>query len=144
MINRKAILARTVLPAAALAAVLAAGSALPQTALQSPAGVQRALGTLKRVVDHTQRLISARNYARLPHENDEFKEGLDALEQSIVKDPADLRAHVEALLKQAQAGSQGIADAAAAHDDARLEAAHAALADSVKAVLAAFPTRVQP
>ena len=45
---------------------------------------------------------------------------------------------------QARAGSQGVADAAPTHDEVRLAAAHAALADSVQAVLAAFSDSVQP
>jgi hypothetical protein len=125
-------------------AAFAASSAVAQTALQSPAQVQTALGTLSRVVNHTQRLITAGNYARLPHENEEFKEGLEALEHGIAKDPAGFKAKVAPLLQQARAGSQGVADAAPTHDEARLAAAHTALADSVKAVLAAFPDSVQP
>jgi hypothetical protein len=137
---RKAILICSV----SFAAAFAVSSAFAQTALQSPARVQTALGTLSRVVDHTQRLITAGNYARLPHENEEFKEGLEALERSIAKDPAGFKAKVAPLLQRARAGSQGVADAAPTHDVARLAAAHTALADSVQAVFAAFPDSVQP
>jgi hypothetical protein len=136
MTIRKVFLVCTV----SLAGMLAAASAYAQTAPQSAQA--RALGTLQRVVGHTQRLITAKNYARLPHENEEFKEGLEALEQSIAGASADFKVRVEPLLKQAQADSQGVADAATSHDDARLAAAHAALVDSVKAVLAAFPESV--
>ncbi len=135
---------RTLVIACAASLALAAGAASAQTTMHSPAKVKKALGTLNRVVDHTQRLMTAKNYTRLPHENDEFKEATGALEKGIAKEPDDFKSKVEPLLQKAEADSQNVADAASAHDDAKLATAHDALADSVKAVLAAFPDSVQP
>jgi hypothetical protein len=130
---------------AALAFVTCADSATPaQPQLQSPQQVQTALGTLNRVVHHTDRLIAAKNYARLPHENGELKEGMEALEKSIAKEPVAFRHVVEPLMNQVRVDSQSVADAAALHDDTKLSTTHAALADSVKAVITAFPANVQP
>jgi hypothetical protein len=135
---------RNLLLACAASLALAAGPALADATLKSPAAVQKALSTLNRVVVHTQRLIDAKNYTRLPHENGEFKEGAEALEKDIAKEPADFKATVKPLLEKAEADSQSVADAAEAHDDAKLATTHAAFADSVQAVLAAFPASVQP
>jgi hypothetical protein len=99
---------------------------------------------LNRVVHHTERLIAARNYARLPRENGELKEAMEALEKSIAKEPMAFRHVVEPLMNQVRVDSQGIADASTLRDEAKLSTAHAALAGSVKAVIAAFPANVQP
>jgi len=120
------------------------GFAVAQTTLQSPQQVTKSLGTFSRVVLHTQILINAKNYVRLPHENGEVKEGTEALENAIASEPATFRAKVEPLIKNADLDSQAIADAAVAHDDAKLAIAHAAYANSVKLLLAAFPSSVQP
>jgi hypothetical protein len=129
---------------ASLFAGLMTGVTYAQPAMKSAASAQQALATLNRVVGHTQRLITAKNYARLPHENGEFEEGAEALERAIANESPDFKSKVEPLLTKAQADSQSVADAATAHDDAKLAAAHAAFADSVKAVLAAFPPEAQP
>ncbi len=122
----------------------AAFQALAQTPLKSPDDVKKSLATLNRVVGHTQRLIDAKNYTRLPNENGEFKEGAEALEKDIAQEPKAFKAKVMPLLKKAEADSQAVADAADAHDDAKLATTHAAFADSVKNVLAVFPGDVQP
>jgi hypothetical protein len=140
MLNRYAALILSV----SLPGAFTGGAALAQTELGSPAQVQKALGTLNRVVDHTDRLIKAKNYAHLLHENEEFKEGLEALDNSIKREPAEFKLKLKPLLSEAKADSQRVADAAAAHDDATLVTTHAAFADSVKAVLADFPASVQP
>src|SRR5262245_65631673 len=79
----------------ALAVGAAAGFA------QDSAGARTALGVLNRVVNHTQRLITAQNFTRLPHEDGEFKEGVEALESAIAHEPADFKQQVEPLIRQA-------------------------------------------
>src|SRR6185437_3486656 len=128
----------------ALGLLAAAGAAQADVSLKSPKTVEKALATLNRVVDHTARLIQAKNYPHLLHENDEFKEGSEALEKAIAKEPADFKSQVEPLLQQADAASQSVADAATAKDDAKLATTHDALTNSVKNLLAAFPGNVQP
>ncbi len=135
---------RNLLIASALALPFAIGVAAADTPLKSPAKVQKALATFNRVVEHTARLIAAKNYRHLQHENDEFKEGGEALEKAIAKEPGVFKAQVQPLLRTAEADSQSVADAAAAKDDAKLRSGHDALAGSVKALIAAFPDPVRP
>ena len=135
---------RTTLLACATLLALASGPALAQTTMKPPQQVTKALGTFSRVVLHTQILINAKNYVRLPHENGEVKEGTEALETAIADEPAAFKAKVEPLIKKADADSQAIADAANAHDNAKLASAHATYENSVRLLLAAFPASVQP
>ncbi len=128
----------------ALAFVWAAAPSAYAADMKSPDTVKKSLGTLTRVVAHTQRLIDAKNYDRIPHENEEFKEGAEALEKSVAGEPADFKTKIDPLLKQAEADSQAVADAAKAHDDAKLASTHATFDASVKTVVAAFPASVQP
>lgn len=118
--------------------------AQPAFALQSPDQVKAALTVLNRVVNHMGRLMAAKNYDRLPHENGEFKEGAAALETALTGEPADFKAKVERLLQQAETDADSVASTAATHDDAKITAAHDKLAASVPRVLAAFPPEVQP
>ncbi len=128
----------------ALPALLGAGIASADAPMKSPAKVQKALATFSRVVDHTERLIVAKNYKHLLHENDEVKEGGEALEKAIAKEPDDFKTKVAPLLQKAEADSQSIADAATAKDDAKLATNHDAYASSVKALIDAFPDAVKP
>jgi hypothetical protein len=121
------------------------GSAAAQTPqLSSPAQVQKALGVMNRVVDHTQRLIAAKNFNQLPRENEEFMEGSDALKQSIAGDPAAFKTKIEALLDKADANSKDLAAASNASDPSKLSQIHDELATSVRMVVAAFPNNVKP
>jgi hypothetical protein len=130
--------------ALALLIAFGAGAASADAALKSPKKVEKSLATFNRVVDHTARLITAKNYTHLLHENDELKEGAEALEKNIAKEPDDFQAKVKPLLEKAEADSQALADAAKAKDDDRLSSAHAALVASVSALIGAFPAAVQP
>lgn len=134
---------RNVLVCAAALSLAVISSASAQS-VNASKRVQQALGTLNRVVDHTGRLISAKNYAFLPAENNEFKEGTAALRGVLGRQPAKLRTTVGPMLKKAAAESQSMADAAASHDDAKLASTHAALAASVNEILGAFPANVRP
>ena len=118
--------------------------AAAEHAVKSPADVKAALGTLYRVVDHTQRLITEKNYSQLPHENDEFKVGSEALEKAVAVEPASFKQQIDPLLKKANTASNEIAVAAKDRDDAKLKSSHAELASSVSALLTAFPHDVQP
>jgi hypothetical protein len=140
----KLVLCRAPLLAMAVSLALTGGSMAAAAAMQSPQQVMNALATFPRVVLHTQILIDAKNYTRLPHENGEIKEGSEALTKSIAGEPGAFKAKVEPLLQKVDADSQSVADAANAHDDGKLATTHAALAVSVKALLASFPDSVQP
>jgi hypothetical protein len=135
---------KVVVSTASLCLALAAGIASAQTAGQSPQQVQRSLGDLTRVVDHTQRLIAGQNFNQLSRENDEFQEGSQALEKSIATEPSEFRMKIAAMLEKAKAESKHLADAAQTPDGATLARIHTSLADAVKEILAAFPNSAQP
>ena len=111
---------------------------------QAPSGVTAALGVLNRVVGHTQRLIDAGNFARLPHEDGEFKEGVEALEHAIAGQPAEFKQKVEPLIQQAQTRSHALAAGSVQKDAGALHTAHDALADAVRTLIAAFPEDQRP
>jgi hypothetical protein len=125
-------------------ATLGANAGFAQAAPQDSASVRAALGVLNRVVGHTQRLITAKNFARLPHEDGELQEGAEALESAIAHEPAELRQKEEPLIKQAVERSHALAAASGEGNPAALDAAHAALADAVRTLIAAFPESVRP
>jgi hypothetical protein len=129
---------------AALSIALGVGAASADSQLKSPDQVQKALGILNRVVDHTGRLIAAKNYAQLPGENNEFKQGSQALDMTLAGEPAEFKSRVDPLLAKANMESENIAKAANAHDDSKLAASHEALANSVKEILAFFPADALP
>jgi hypothetical protein len=109
---------------ASLCVPLAAGTASAQTAGRSAQQVQRSLGDLNRVVDHTQRLIAGQNFDQLSRENDEFQEGSRALEKSIATEPSDFKIMIAAMLEKARAVSKHLADAAQTPDAATLARIH--------------------
>jgi hypothetical protein len=129
---------------ASLYLALAAGSASAQTAGPSPQQVQRSLGDLNRVVDHTQRLIAGQKFDQLSRENDEFQRGSQALEKSIAAEPSDFKIKIAAMLEMAKAQAKHLAEAAQTPDAATLARIHTSLADAVKEILAAFPNSVRP
>jgi hypothetical protein len=133
-----------VISTALLCLALAAGTASAQTAGQSPLRVQRSLGDLNRVVDHTERLIAGQKFNQLSRENDEFQEGSRALEKSIASEPSDFKAKIAAMLEKAKAESKHLADAAQTPDGVTLARIHTSLADAVKEILVAFPNSVRP
>jgi len=123
---------------------LMAGGAAAQSIQKSPQQVMHALATFPRVVLHTQILIDAKNYARLPHENQEVKEGAEALHTSLSAEPASFKAKVDPLIESAVVNSQALADTAGSGDLGKINAAHDKLAAAVKSLVAAFPASVQP
>jgi hypothetical protein len=130
-----------VVSTALLCLALDAGTASAQT---TPQQVQRSLGDLNRVVDHTQRLITSQKFDQLSRENDEFQKGSQALEKSIATEPSDFKMKIAAMLEKAKAESKHLADAAQTPDGATLARIHTSLADAVKEILAAFPNSAHP
>ncbi len=130
-----------------LAATLAlsSGAFAADAPLKAPADVKKALGTLNRVVGHMGRLIDAKNFDRLSHENEEIVEGAEALEKAIANEPAAFKTKVQALVKKAEAQSAEVARVGKAdRDEAKARGALATLAANVKEVVAVFPADVQP
>jgi hypothetical protein len=146
MIVRNALLISATSVCLAWTATVASAQApsATQTAMKSPAEVQRALSALNRVVDHMQRLMTAKNYSQLPRESSEFNDGSQALERSIASEPADFKNKVEVLLRRADGESKSLADASKTSDQSKLQGIHAELASTVKQIFSAFPGNVQP
>jgi len=132
-----------VMSIAAMGLAASVSVAAAQT-LSSPDQAQKALTVMNRVVDHTQRLIAAKNFNQLPRENEEFVEGSDALKHSIAGDPATFKTLVETLLEKADASSKSLATASSSADASRLSKLHDEFANSVSQVVAAFPNNVKP
>jgi hypothetical protein len=136
-------LLRTLLAAGSLLLALAA-PAFAATPLKAPQSVKGGLRVLHQVVGHTGRLIEAKDYATVPKEHHEIVEGAAMLREGLFQEPAAFKAQVEPRLEKALAASAALAAPAAAKDDVKLAAAHAAFAAAVKDVLALFPAELHP
>src|SRR5215813_14727151 len=114
--------------------VLALGISLVAQ-LKSPDTVKTALRLLVQVSNDFKRQITAKNFARVPHEYMEYTEAADALRTGIKDEPADFKAKVETRLKAAVAAYQKISDMSAkATDPEPLMAEHAKAVTAMNAV----------
>ncbi len=143
--SRNALLASV----SALCLVFTTANAPAQTQSQSATitssgNVQKALTVMNRVVAHTQRLIETKNFSQLPRENEALMDGARALKGSIAIESPEFRGKIEALLTKADTGSKNLADASAGAREPQLSSLHTAFAGSVRELLAAFPSNVQP
>ena len=113
--------------------------------LKSPDTVKTALRLLVQVSNDFKRQITAKNFARVPHEYMEYTEAADALRTGIKDEPADFKAKVETRLKAAVAAYQKISDMSAkATDPAPLMAEHAKAVTAMNAVFDLFPADMRP
>jgi len=113
--------------------------------LKSPDTVKTALRLLVQVSNDFKRQITAKNFARVPHEFMEYTEAADALRTGIKDEPADFKAKVETRLKAAVAAYQKISDMSAkATDPAPLMAEHAKAVTAMNAVFDLFPADMRP
>jgi len=106
---------------------------------QSPDMVKNGLHILAGIYGDMDRKLTAGQYDRLPHENQEFEEGSGALRDAVAHDPAAFKDKVEAALKESLAAAQKVADESKSHDKSKVSAALASLASSMKALNALFP-----
>ena len=113
--------------------------------LKSPDDVKTGLRLLVQVSNDFKRQITAKNFARIPHENMEFKEAADALRSAIKDEPADFKAKVETRLKAAVSAYQKVSDMSANSPDAdKLMAEHAKAVTAMNAVFDLFPPELRP
>jgi len=113
--------------------------------LKAPDTVKTALRLLVQVSNDFKRQITAKNFARVPHEYMEYTEAADALRTGIKDEPADFKAKVETRLKAAVAAYQKISDMSAkATDPAPLMAEHAKAVTAMNAVFDLFPADMRP
>jgi len=113
--------------------------------LKSPDDVKTSLRLLVQVSNDFKRQISAKNFARIPHENTEYTEAADALRSAIKDEPADFKAKVETRLKGAVAAFQKVSDMSADAPDAdKLMAEHDKAVTTMNAVFDLFPPDLKP
>ena len=77
---------------------------------QSPDQVHSALRILASVYADMESKLPNQQYDRLPHENQEFREGSGAMRDAMAKEPADYKNNVLAALDKAVSASQNVAD----------------------------------
>lgn len=115
-----------------------------QGQLKSPDDVKTGLRIINQVVGHTGRLIASKNYDTVPREHHEIVEGAEILREALTAEPEAFRTKVDGLLDRVVSASSALAEPSRLHDDAKLAAAHSALADAVHQVLDLFPKELQP
>ncbi len=116
-----------------------------QSQLKSPEKVKTALRLLVQVSNDFKRQITAKNFARLPHENMEYTEAAGALRVAVQDEPADFKNRVEARLKAALAEYQKISDMSSAAPDAgKLMTEHAKAVNAMNALFDLFPAELRP
>jgi hypothetical protein len=132
------VLAGCILSLAATTALVAAepaGMGQPK----SPDAVQMGLHILAAVYGDMERKLAGEQFDRLPHENQEFQEGSQAMRDAVASESPGFKARVEKALKQTLADSNHVADESKSHDRARVRAAIDTLADSLRKLNALFP-----
>jgi hypothetical protein len=113
--------------------------------LKSPDKVKVALKLLVQVSNDFKRQITAKNFARLPHEYMEYTEAADALSAGIKDEPADLKTKVETRLKAAVTAYQKVSDMSAKTPDAeRLMTEYGKAVTAMNAVFNLFPADLRP
>jgi hypothetical protein len=131
-------------------AVLAIGIALlvasPVAAqLKSPGDVKTALRLLVQVSNDFKRQITAKNFARVPHEYMEYTQAADALRSAIKDEPASFKAKVETRLKAAVTAEKKVSDMSAnAPDEDKLMAEQVKAVTAMNAVFELFPADLRP
>ena len=112
--------------------------------LKSPDDIKTCLRILMQVTNDFEHQIDRQTYARLAHENMEFGEGVEALNDALAKEDAGLRESVSPAIQKATAAAQHVADLSDSKDEAKLRAAQADMVTAVKAVFAFFPEDLRP
>jgi hypothetical protein len=113
--------------------------------LKSPDDVKTALRLLVQVSNDFKRQITAKNFARIPHEYMEYTEAADALRSAVKDEPAAFKGKVETRLKAAVAAYQKISEMSANAPDAdKLMAEHTKAVTAMNAVFELFPADLRP
>jgi len=113
--------------------------------LKSPDDVKTALRLLVQVSNDFKRQITAKNFARVPHENMEYTEAAEALRSAVKDEPADFKGKVETRLKAAVAAEQKVSDMSANTPDAdKLMAEQGKAVTAMNALFELFPADLRP
>jgi hypothetical protein len=113
--------------------------------LKSPDDVKTGLRLLVQVSNDFKRQITAKAFARIPHEYMEYTEAADALRSAIKDEPAAFKAKVEPRLKAAVTAEQKVSDMSANSPDAeKLMAEQSKAVTAMNAVFQLFPADLRP
>jgi hypothetical protein len=127
-----------------IAFVLLAASTLAAQ-LKSPEDVKTGLKLLVQVSNDFKRQITAKNFARIPHEYMEYTEAADGLRSAIKDEPAAFKTKVETRLKAAVTAYQKVSDMSANTPDAdKLMAEHGRAVTAMNALFDLFPADLRP
>jgi hypothetical protein len=125
--------------------LLTVAAPVVEAQLKSPDMVKTALRLLVQVSNDFKRQISAKNFARVPHEYMEYTEAADALRGAIKDEPSDFKAKVETRLKAAVSAAQKVSDMSATTPDAdKLAAEHAKAVTAMNSLFDLFPAELRP
>jgi hypothetical protein len=109
---------------------------------KSPQDVHMALRILASVYADMQSKLP-NQLDRIPHENQEFREGSAAMRDAMTNEPADYKTKVLAALDQAVAASQAVSDTSASHDAVKVKAALEQLVASMHSLNELFPEAIR-
>ena len=113
--------------------------------LKSPDDVKTGLKLLVQISNDFKRQITAKNFARIPHEYTEYTQGADALRAAIKDEPAAFKAKVETRLKPSVTAFQKVSDMSAnSPDPDKLMAEHGKAVTAMNAVFELFPPDLRP
>ena len=113
--------------------------------LKSPDDVKTGLRLLVQVSNDFKRQITAKNFARIPHEYMEYTESADALRSAIKDEPSAFKTKVETRLKAAVDAYQKVSDMSSTTPDAdKLMAEHAKAVTAMNALFDLFPADLRP
>jgi len=113
--------------------------------LKSPDDVKTALRLLVQVSNDFKRQITAKNFARVPHEYMEYTEAADALRTAIKDEPEAFKAKAETRLKAAVAAEKNVSDMSSKSPDAdKLMAEQNKAVASMNALFELFPADLRP
>jgi hypothetical protein len=120
--------------------------AMPSLAagVKSPDRVKSGLLAMTQTVADTNQLIAAKSYGEIGREGEEFAAGVGVLRKALLDERAALRSEVNPLLSKAVAAADRLTSAGKSQDEAKITAAHRALAGAVEAVVKEFPEDVRP
>ncbi len=130
---------------ASIGAILTLAAPARAQQLKAPDDIKMTLRLLVQVSNDFKRQITARNFARVPHEFMEYTEAADAVRSAMNGESADLKAKVEKRLKAAVAAYQNVSDMSAKETDVdKLMAEHAKAVTAMNALFDLFPAALRP
>jgi hypothetical protein len=106
---------------------------------KAPQQVHTALMILASVYADMDRKLADKQFARLPHENQEFQDGSGAMRDAIANEPADFKTKVETALGSSLKAADHVAEVSKTQDAAHVKSAIDALAASMRTLNGLFP-----